>query len=224
MTTEPINNAAPATPEQPAQQPATDRENSGSSNGAKFTQEHMNAEIGKARKDAREAALADVLKELGLTSKDDLKSTIAEAQKLKQSQMSEIEKAQAERDAIIKERDTLKSQLEQQAAKIREKEIQSAVKSAVTAMKANDFDAIYLWAEKHHAESLKAVIGEDGKEDPKALEKLLDAVKKDKPHYFTAPAYTPGSRSNAEGKVIQGNGKDQQLASQQLRRQIRSGF
>jgi vacuolar-type H+-ATPase subunit I/STV1 len=207
MTTEPINTATPATQEQPAQQSATDGVNSGSSNGAKFTQEHMNAEIGKARKDAREAAIADVLKELGLTSKDDLKSTIAEAQKLKQSQMSEIEKAQAERDAIIKERDALKGQLDQQAAKILERDIQSAVKAAVTALKANDFDAIYLWAEKHHTEALKAVIGEDGKEDAKALEKLLEAVKKDKPAYFTPAntAYTPGSQSNANGRVAPQN-------------------
>lgn len=202
MTTEtPINNAAPAAQNTPAQQPGTDGENSGSSNGAKFTQEHMNAEIGKARKDAREAAIADVLKELGLTSKDDLKSTIAEAQKLKQSQMSEIEKAQAERDAIIKERDTLLSRLTERETAFRQREIRGAVEKATTAMKVSDFDAIYLWAEKHHSDALNAIMAEDGAIDTKALDKLLDAVKKDKPVYFTPPVQVPGSRSNNDGRV-----------------------
>jgi hypothetical protein len=208
------------TQQNPAPTP-TEAVNSGSSNSAKFTQEHMNAEIGKARKDAREAAIADVLKELGLASKDDLKATIAEAQTLKKSQMTEVEKAQAERDTIIKERDTLKSQLEQQSAMIREREIQGAVKTAVATMRANDFDAIYLWAEKHHAESLKAVIGDDGKVDAKALERLLEAVKKDKPTYFVATANVPGSQSNATGRYIPSDAEAMKRFSATNQRNIR---
>lgn len=184
-----------------AQKPTTDGENSGSSNGARtITQEHMNAEVGKARKEARETAIADMLKELGLASKDELKSTVEETRKRKLDEMTEAQKAAAERDTVIKERDTLKAQLEQQAAMIRERDIQGAVKAAVTTMKANDFDAIYLWAEKYHKDALRAVIDDEGKADPKALEKLLEAIKKDKPGYFTANSgQYRGSQSNADG-------------------------
>lgn len=173
---------------------------------AKFTQADVerliNERIERAEKrDAR--VKADLLKQLGLADDanfDELKSTIEETRKRKLDEMTDAQKAAAERDTVIKERDTLKAQLEQQAAMIRERDIQGAVKAAVTTMKANDFDAIYLWAEKYHKDALRAVIDDEGKADPKALEKLLEAIKKDKPGYFTANSgQYRGSQSNADG-------------------------
>jgi hypothetical protein len=211
MTTETQDINATTTQQNPAPTTSTSTAQEGQNQSAKtYTQAELDLMMGERAKRAQDSATKKLLSALGLTSEaeiDALKATIAEAQTLKKSQMTEVEKAQAERDSIIKERDTLKSQLEQQAAMIREREIQSAVKTAVATMRANDFDAIYLWAEKYHAESLKAVIGDDGKVDAKALERLLEAVKKDKPTYFVAVVNVPGSQSNANGHVNPQNQK-----------------
>jgi hypothetical protein len=60
-----------------------------------FSQKDVDALMGKTRKEAREATLGGLLKELGLESVDALKTGFTEARQLKEAQMSETEKQKA---------------------------------------------------------------------------------------------------------------------------------
>lgn len=74
-----------------------------------MTQEAVDALIGKTRKEARDAAQAKLLKDLGVDSIDAIKAQVAEAQTLKKAQMTEQERLAVEKQA-----------LEQQLAQARE--------------------------------------------------------------------------------------------------------
>lgn len=210
-----------------AQDTLTSAAKEGQNQSAKtYTQAELDQMMGERAKRAQESTTKKLLSALGLTSEaeiETLKATITEAQSLKQSQMSEAEKAN---EALKKATQTitdLQAKLTERETFFRQKEISGAVKEAVTAMKANDFDAIYLWAEKYHAEALNAVMGEDDKVDAKALEKLLDAVKKDKPGYFTPVTQHMGSQSNANGYTRPSEAEAMKRASAVNQRIIRGG-
>ena len=68
--------------------PATDDATGTEDSGAKFTQEDVNRMVGAARKEARTA----FLNKFGLSSEDDVKNALEEAERLRQAQMSETDK------------------------------------------------------------------------------------------------------------------------------------
>jgi len=61
---------------------------SGAEEGAKFTQDDVNRMVGAARKEARTA----FLNKFGLSSEDEVKDALEEAERLRQAQMSETDK------------------------------------------------------------------------------------------------------------------------------------
>ena len=206
MTTEQVTNNEVATNAAPAQQPATDGANSGQSQSAKFTQEQVNELVGGARKKARESAVLDLLKELGLSSVEEvssLKATIEDARKRKESDMTEAQKAQALAEKAIKEKSDLEIQLNAERQERRNDRIASALTSAAGKLKANDTDDVLRYARDKHGEELATLIDDSGAIDPKKVDALMEKIKASKPHYFTTPTYTPGSQSNANGRVMQ---------------------
>jgi hypothetical protein len=227
MVTETTQDNATTTQQNPAPTTSTSTAQEGQNQSAKtYTQAELDLMMGERAKRAQESATKKLLSALGLTSEaeiDALKATIAEAQTLKKSQMTEVEKAQAERDTIIKERDTLKSQLEQQSAAFRQREIRGAVEKAATTLKASDAETVYLYLKEKHADALSALMGDDGTIDPKGLEKLMEIVKKDKPVYFTALVNVPGSQSNANGRYIPSDAEAMKRFSATNQRTIRGG-
>jgi hypothetical protein len=67
------------------------------------TQEEVNQFVGKARKQARGAEANRWLKVLGVETEEEAAKLLKEAEKIKESQMSDAEKAQAEIDRLKKE-------------------------------------------------------------------------------------------------------------------------
>jgi sulfur carrier protein ThiS len=227
VTEQNINAASTQDPAaQPAQHP-TDGAISGQSNGAKFTQEQVNEMVGKTRKEARETAIADLLKELGLTSKDEVKSTIVEARKRKESELSEAEKLQAERDKAAKERDDAIAERDRERTERRNDKIAAALSTAASKLQAKDTDDVLRYARDKYADELNAMMDESGAIDTKKVDSLLEKIKADKGHYFSdgkAVVQATVIPSNANGRASGTDPRTKQEGVQGLRQQIKANF
>lgn len=226
MTTETNtqDTAAPA-PQTPAHQTSTSTATEGQSQGAKtFTQEEVNALTGDTRKKARETGKQEILKLLGLSSEaelESLKATIEETRKRKEADMSESEKARAELERERKAKSDLEQQLNAERVQYRTALIANAFTAAASKMKAQDTDDVLRYARDKHGEALTALMNESGAIDDKAVAALLEKIKTEKAHYFTATVGGVGIPSN-QGQRAQPGTKDMEKAAQQLRRQLKS--
>lgn len=96
----------PAEPKEPPKDPPKGGENGDGDEGDEVvfkTQEEVNQFVGKARKQARGAEANRWLKVLGVETEEEAAKLLEEAEKIKESQMSDAEKAQAEIDRLKKE-------------------------------------------------------------------------------------------------------------------------
>lgn len=96
----------PAEPKEPPKDPLKGGENGDGDEGDEVvfkTQEEVNQFVGKARKQARGAEANRWLKVLGVETEEEAAKLLEEAEKIKESQMSDAEKAQAEIDRLKKE-------------------------------------------------------------------------------------------------------------------------
>lgn len=157
------------------------------SEGRTFTQVEVDAFVAERAKHAKSAAITELLQELGVSKPEELKASLAEYRKLKESQKSDVEKltqiaSEHERRAIAAE-----SQIA--ATEIKADFVEKAVAAGVT-----DIRLAYLAAQ---AEGLL------GSYDPdKGVGKHnLEELKKRYPHLFRAT--TGGSADAGAG----GSGK-----------------
>lgn len=214
METQDSNNAT--TTQQTAQNTAstptqTGAANPGSTEAKLFTQaeleKHINARIEKAaERDAR--IKAELLSQLGLDPKsadfDALKSTIEDARKRKESEMSEAQKAQAIADKAIKDRDEAIAERDRERAERRNDKIASVLSTAASKLHAKDTDDVLRYARDKYAEDLNAMMDESGTIDTKKVDALLEKIKADKGHYFSDGKVTVQATvipSNANGRV-----------------------
>jgi hypothetical protein len=96
----------PAEPKEPPKDPLKGGENGDGDEGDEVVfkkQEEVNQFVGKARKQARGAEANRWLKVLGVETEEEAAKLLEEAEKIKESQMSDAEKAQAEIDRLKKE-------------------------------------------------------------------------------------------------------------------------
>lgn len=204
------------------------------SNEAKFTQADIDRIFSEKleRSEARDARIraevkAAILKDLGLSEDADIKATktdIEEIRKRKESDMTEAQKAQAERDKAIEDKKILEQRIISIETERRNDKIASALTQAASALKANDTDDVLRYARDKHGEALSALVDESGSIDTKKLTALLDKIKAEKVHYFTAPVHTPGSQSNSNGRHMPANASDLAQASMDTKRHIKANF
>jgi len=194
MTDATDNNATAADNQQPT---------SGGATGSvtpepKFTQADIDRIDAKTRKEARAAAVNDLLKELGFDKADDLKAVVQSAKAKAEADLSAAEKSEAARLKAEKERDEAKTALEsEKAARLIDKR-NDALMAAAAKAGALDAKDVLRWAGDESADALKATLKDDGALDDKAVDALVAAAKKAKPHYFGVGA--PGSPSLSGGK------------------------
>jgi len=133
-----------------------------------LTQDKVDELIGKTRKEARDAAQAKLLKDLGIESTEAAKAALAELQKLKQAQMTEQERIAAEKQAL--EQQLAKANEAAAAAKARGEQalIEAEIISKASGRFANPRAVIRL------LDANKVVIGEDGKIE--GVDEALDAL------------------------------------------------
>ena len=219
------------TPAQNTDTPASTPTQTGAANPgsteAKFTQADvdriLNEKLEKAP--AREARIkADLLKQLGLAEDADfnlLKSTIEDARKRKEADMTESEKAKAELDRERKAKDDALTQLQAERAERRNDRIAATLLSEAAKMKAADAETVLMYARDKHRAALDAIMGEDGTLDEKKVKTLLETIKSEKALYFQAVIAGAGSPSNSGGRVAQGSADAQKRASQNTQKLIR---
>lgn len=227
MTTETNNNATQNTASTPTQ---TGAANPGSTEAKLFTQADvdriLNEKLEKAPQ--REARIkAELLKQLGLAEDADfntLKSTIEEARKRKEADMSEADKARAELERERKAREAAEQKALTIEAERRNDRIASALTSAAGKLKANDTDDVLRYARDKHAEALTALIDDSGEIDQKKVDTLMDKIKAEKAHYFTPPVQPFGSPSNSGGRMPLSDARLREQGAQDTKRHIKANF
>jgi len=172
--------------------------NGGGQNGeAKFTQADLDRIAGDTRKSAKQAAINDLLKELGFEKADDLKALVADAKKRKDDELSEAQKAQAAKEKAEKDALDWKAKaeaLEQQRLLDRR---DGAIESALREAKASKPDKVLALLKQYQADDVAAVLGDTGEVDKTRLSALLTTAKKEHAEYFQQGV---GSGSHAGGK------------------------
>lgn len=181
-------------PDQP-ETPESNGDGSGGNDDKRtFTQAEVDALIGERAKRAKESGTRAVLEALGIEDVEAAKAALAEAEKLKKEQMSELEKAQADAQKLQDELAKTKAEKEAAEAKARETAMRAAVMQE--AAKANFYDGNDAWLFVDR-ETLE--LAEDGTVN--GAEKAVAAVAKAKPHLVKTAGQTPGSpRANGTGR------------------------
>lgn len=168
-----------------------------------FTQADLNAHAGNARKEGREKAINDLLKELELEKADDLKALVTEARKRKKDEMTEAERLSAELTEANKKLEAANQRAAQaETARIADQvnaRIEKLAKGASNPEDVTDF------IRARWLEQLNAAVSEDGKVDEKAIEKLVADVRKERPAWFAISGQ--GSPSNRDGRPPQPDDK-----------------
>lgn len=167
----------------------------------RFTQADVDKIVGERARRAAEAAVAKLVTDMGYDSVDTLKKDSVEARKRRESEMSEVEKAQQEAEAARKERDALKLQVEQERQQRRIDRRDNAIEAAAQRARADAPRDVLLWAKEYARDLLDGMVADDGSVDEKAVEKIIAQCREARKGWFTGQA--PGSPSNADGRVPQ---------------------
>ncbi len=140
----------------------------------KFTQADVDRIMGERATRAKESAVSELLKGLGIEKPEDLKAIVAEHKKLKDSQLSDLEKAN-------KRVAELEPKLSDQEAELADLRLRSGLAKSLRQQKlAFASDA----AEEDALEHLSRVVQLDAKGVPKNLDDAIKALMKDRPYLF----------------------------------------
>ena len=163
-----------------------------------FTQKDLNRILKERLDRAKESGVKDVLAALEVEDLETLKSSLTEFREIKDSERTELERAQERLERLESERDQLIAEKEQIAEEYLNSQRIQALRNA--SEEASDPEDVVLWAQSTRPEDFLNLVNEDGSIDPKDVTKLVAACKEAKPHYFNKKK-SPGSPSNNDGKV-----------------------
>lgn len=161
-----------------------------------------------------------------LDQKTAAEKRLAELEKAEQArveaQMSEAQKIEAAKARAEKERDDAIAALTAAQTERLIERRDGIVEKAAAAALAKVAEDVVTWAEKYAPDALAKIVGEDGKQDEKALTGLIEACKTARPDWFGKPRSTaPGTPSNAGGSVIDGEDKAAREANfRRMRRNV----
>lgn len=166
-------------------------------------QEEVNKIAGKARLEGKESgkseAMADLLKSLGVDKLEDATAAIKERNALRDSQLTETQRLEKERDEAKKEAEDAKAA---RAAMEQERQLDRRnddIKTALTTARCSNPVKVMALMSVMQADELKATLKADGTVDKVAMNKLIDTAKKEHKEYFVGGG--PGSPSNNNGRT-----------------------
>lgn len=166
---------------------------------------------------ARREGASELLKALGVEDADALKALVESEKKRRDGEMTEVQKAKRDLEALAKERDTLKAQYDTLRASVREDRLMAGVTAA--APTAKHPEDVLAWARINAVEDLEALQDEDGKVDTAKAKALVNKCIKARPEYFNAE--TPGVPSNG-GALTPGSQEQVKRAAQTAVKQAKS--
>jgi hypothetical protein len=115
--------------------------------------------------------------------------------------MSDLERAQKEKDDAAAKATQLEAQLEQERQERLSDRRKNLVAHALTLAQAVDADETVEWLAKHAPDELAQVLGKDDMADPDQIKALVDKAKAERAHHFRPGG--PGSPSNRGGEIPQ---------------------
>lgn len=196
--------------------------NGGNDEGKKFTQADLDRLIGEARQKAADSTRKKVLAELEIDDPDSDKELLKAAKAKREADKTEVERAAGEatkekerREKVEQEFADFKAGVE---AERRLTTLNTAVKDALAKANAKA-DKVLKLLRADHADSLDAVLKEDGTVDEKKLTALVDAARKQYPEDFGKGGV--GSPSNSGGRSPQLGADAAKRASQLNQSRIR---
>jgi len=179
----------------------------------KFSQADMDAVAGRRAKEAAASARKQLLEELGITNADDpkavdtVKATLTEAQAAREAKKTAEDKALERIAALEKERDEAKQAAEAANATRINERVNGKLESAAMKAKVQHPEDVVKYIRENFADMLAKAVGEDGKLEDKAAEKLVASVKEVRPNWFAIIGQ--GSPSNRDGRPMQPNNDEQ---------------
>jgi hypothetical protein len=186
----------PAETSSPPETPPAQTGDTGTSEQT-FTQADVDRLMGERARRAKEAAISDLLKDLGFDKADELKAVIADAKKRKEAEMSEAEKLQAQITALEAEKAAAESKVQEAEQRVLETRRNSAIIAALTG--AEKPQSVLTLLEKEHAELVGKALTADGTVDEKAVAALVEAARKDYAGMFKVAG--PGTGSHNGGRA-----------------------
>lgn len=176
----------------------------------KFTQDDMDKIAGNRAKEASDAALKKVYKELGLNADDPdalkaLKARLETAAKLEEEKLTAEEKLNKDLATERSKRVELEAKIAESEQKALVAYRNAEVTQALITAKVNPTEAKHLviLLKEEYADVFGKVLNEEGKVTDKGMKALLEKAKEAYPKYFANPA--PGSPSNYNGTVPEPN-------------------
>lgn len=198
------------TPENSGQQPG----------GQSFTQADVDRIIGERLKRAESAAMQKLLEKLGAKDEDELTGIVKAQRERDESEKTELQKLQDKLTAAeqkVKEAEERAAQAEQQ------RRVDNRNAAIIAALKDAEHPAdVLLWLEANAKDELDAVMSDDGTLDEKKIAALVAKARKERPNFFRSGG--PGSPSDKDGRVPDGDPRRKQEAAEVNRRHIRSNF
>jgi len=186
-----------------------------------LTQKQVDALMGNTRKEASSAALSALAKKLGFETVEEMEAAAKEAKELKEKSKTDLEKEteranKAEAKAVEAEAKAVAAE-----SKRRADYVDSRMTALATAAKAVDAAEVADHFRSKRAEDVDALYSEDGKFNEDKAAKLIEEVKKSKPHWFSVNRGV-GSPSVSGGRPLQPDADMNKRATEALRRQIRN--
>lgn len=184
--------------------PATPQGDNGGKPEPTFSQAELNKIAAQRAKEAQERERKKLLEDTGLDSMDSLMTLIADAKKRKESELSELEKAQAQIDAANKkaqEAITAKEALEKQ---ILDSNHKAAFLKAVQENGGSQVEDLYILVQAKRSGDYAQVFGEDATADEAKMKALIKEVQAAFPHYFgTSGAGSPSANGGIAPTSLQ---------------------
>jgi hypothetical protein len=173
------------------------------------TQDELDRQFAERAKRGGQVALNELYKELGVKDGDELKTLYVEGKKLKESQLSDLDKAKADKEAADKALLDEKTAREETVKKFTERLLKSEVRTAAKAagfLDASLDDVWLLVSTKEYRDKISeendAFVGVDN---------VIEDLKKARPHWLGTDKPEkpkgPGSPRSQGGK---GDGQDKQ--------------
>lgn len=171
----------------------------GQQGGKTFTQEELEKVLKERLARAEEAAQKKLLEQIGAEKLDDVKALLDDKKKRDEAAKSDLQKAQ---DALARAEQDKKA-AEERAAKAEAERIADRVDARIKELagKANAVepkDVVKLIRDEHKDDLAKAISAE-GVVDDKAIEKILEDVKKARSHWFNNRGAGSPSNNNGSG-------------------------
>jgi len=164
-----------------------------------YTQAELDVMFQERAASAKNAAISALLKDVGVDSPDVLKKLLADKKTADEAAMSKeqlLEQKLSEAQKEAEDAKAARAAMEQERALDRRND---EIKSALTTARCSNPVKVMALISVMQADELKATLKADGSVDKAAVNKLIDAAKKEHKEYFVG--ITPGSPSNNNART-----------------------